>query len=283
VSQFDRETAVTAFTADSADGSVGEGADTARSSQTNRFSTTLVADWNIAGNPNGGYALASSLRAVASLTPQHPDPISVTTHYLRPSRANQEASIEVDVIRRGRRTTTLRSLMTQEGKPRISSLVTMSNLAHWSGRRHVDIAPRYLPEPDACVDRSALPQGVDLPILSRVDVRLDPNTVEPGGSSEAVVAGWIRFLDGTEPTVLALPLFADAFPPSPLGLLGEVGWIPTVELTVHVRARPGPGWIRAWFQARDIGGGMLIEDGLLWDSAGMLVAQSRQLAVMTGA
>ncbi len=245
-----------------------------------RFVTNLSDRWNIAGNPNGGYAVSSSLRAIGALTPAHPDPITVTTHYLRPSQSNAEAEIDVEMIRQGRRTSTLRSVMSQAGKERVTSLVTMSDLSQWVGPRHLTIPPRSLPEPDDCVDRSTLPQGVDLPILSRVDVRLDPNTVEPGGSAEALIAGWIRLADGTAPSVMSLPLFADAFPPSPLSLLGRVGWIPTVELTVHVRARPQPGWIAACFRARDIGSGMLVEDGLLWDSAGVLVAQSRQLALL---
>lgn len=245
-----------------------------------QFVTNLTDRWNIAGNPNGGYAVSSSLRAIASVAPTHPDPVTVTTHYLRPSQPNAEAQIDVEMIRQGRRTSTLRSVMSQGGKERVTSLVTMSDLSQWIGPRHLTIPPRPLPEPDTCVDRSTLPQGVDLPILSRVDVRLDPSTVEPGGSTEALIAGWIRLADGTAPSVMSLPLFADAFPPSPLSLLGRVGWIPTVELTVHVRARPQPGWIAACFQARDIGSGMLVEDGLLWDSAGMLVAQSRQLALL---
>jgi acyl-CoA thioesterase len=268
VSQFEHETAVRHLTADEAP------------EAQSRFSTELTDAWNIAGNPNGGYALASSLRAVASLAPDHPDPVSVTTHYLRPSQAVQSAEIDVEVVRRGRRTSTLRSMMSQDRKSRITSLITMTDLGQWSGDRYLDIPPLRLPDPESCVDRSSLPQGVELPILSRVDVRLAPETVEPGTSDRALIAGWIRFADGTEPSVLSLPLFADAFPPSPLSLLGRVGWIPTVELTVHVRARPKPGWIRACFQARDIGGGMLVEDGLLWDSSDALVAQSRQLALL---
>ncbi|MDH3293691.1 MAG: thioesterase family protein [Acidimicrobiia bacterium] len=276
MSQFEKETAVAA-----APVSVSPPlTDRSHGRSIHHFVTVLTDSWNIAGNPNGGYALASSLRAISSLVPDHPEPISVTTHYLRPSEAGREAAIEVEVVRRGRRNSTLRSVMTQDGRPRITSLVTASDLGQWPTTRQLDIAPYRLPDPDACVDRADLPQGVDLPILSRVDVRLDPATVKPGRSAQALVAGWIRFVDGTEPTALALPLFADAFPPSPLSLFGQVGWIPTVELTVQVRARPRPGWIGACFQARDIGGGMLVEDGLLWDSVGSLVAQSRQLALL---
>ena len=246
------------------------------------FTTELTAAWDISGNPNGGYLLASSLRAAVAVVPDHPDPISVTTHYLRPGSSGRPADISVETVRSGRRTSTLRTVMTQDGKPRITSLVTMSDLDLWSGPDVLTIEPAPVAPVAECLDRSLLPQGVELPILSRVDVRLDPATVEsrPAGDGRALITGWIRFADGTPPSAPALPLFADAFPPSPIGLLGEVGWIPTVELTVQVRAHPVDGWVRAAFESRDIGGGMLVEDGLLWDADGNLVAQSRQLALI---
>lgn len=246
------------------------------------FVTDLTSAWDISGNPNGGYLLASSLRAAAAVATEHRDPISVTTHYLRPGSSGERAEIAVETIRSGRRTSTLRTVMSQRGKPRITSLITMSDLAHWSGPDVVTIEPPPVAPPASCIDRATLPQGVDLPILSRVDVRLDPTTVEPppDGEGRAAIAGWIRFTDRTPPLPMALPLFADAFPPSPIGLLERVGWIPTIELTVQVRARPVDGWIRACFESRDIGRGMLIEDGLLWDADANLVAQSRQLALI---
>ena len=58
-----------------------------------------------------------------------------------------------------------------------------------------------------------------------------------------------------------------------------MGWVPTVELTVHVRARPAPGPLRCRFTTRFVTGGALEEDGEVWDSADVLVAQSRQLAL----
>ena len=62
--------------------------------------------------------------------------------------------------------------------------------------------------------------------------------------------------------------------------MGSVGWVPTIELTVHVRRRPAPGWVLARFECDDLAGGRMIETGSLWDSSGALVARSRQLGLL---
>ena len=69
----------------------------------------------------------------------------------------------------------------------------------------------------------------------------------------------------------------DALPPTAFEL-GLSGWVPTVELTVHVRARPAPGPLRISVTTVNLAGGFLEEDVQVWDTANRLVAQSRQLA-----
>ena len=142
------------------------------------------------------------------------------------------------------------------------------------------VAPPLIPSPEDCLDRSQLEQGVDLPILNRLDVAIHPDRAYHASSDEAIVEGWIRFSDGTPPSTMSLPLFADAFPPSLFPKFGRVGWVPTVELTVHVRRRPAPGWIQARFECDDLHDGRLIETGTLWDENGAVVARSRQLGLL---
>ena len=74
----------------------------------------------------------------------------------------------------------------------------------------------------------------------------------------------------------SLLLFADAFRPA-VHTVAPTAWVPTVELTVHVRARPVPGWLAASFRTRFLVEGYLEVDGEVWDTAGHLVALSRQL------
>ena len=95
--------------------------------------------------------------------------------------------------------------------------------------------------------------------------------------SSGLIQAWFRLNDDREPDPLALLLAVDAMPPVTFEL-GRIGWAPTLELTAHVRARPAPGWLKLRHETRNLAGGMFEEDCEVWDSAGRLVAQSRQLA-----
>jgi len=218
-----------------------------------------------------------------------PDPLSVTTHFFRPTEGDCEAEITAEVIRSGRSFTTLTGRLEQRGKQKIEVMALLGDLAKQTATTSTKSAaaqsslappPPELPPPDQCVPRSAQAQGLTLPLLDRVEVRVDPRYAEPGQSSEAVTEGWIRFRDQTPPTAMALPFFCDAFPPSVFSLLGMIGWVPTLELTVHTRGRPAPGWLRGRFASEDLQSGLFVESGQLWDSTGALVAQSRQLALL---
>ena len=130
------------------------------------------------------------------------------------------------------------------------------------------------------MSRTELEQGVILPIMNRLDVRIHPDHAVAVASREAAITGWIRFGDGRPVDAHALPLFADAFPPPLFSKVGYIGWVPTIELTVHVRRRPVEGWIRGHFRTSDATGNRTIEDGWLWDESGALVAVARQVGLV---
>lgn len=244
-----------------------------------RMSGHVHAGWSIGGNPNGGYLLSLAVAALREASAGHRDPLSVTAHYLRPGLPGQACQVDTTVVRSGRSLSTLRGALSQDGAVRIEVLAAMGDLAAPTQPVLTMPAPR-IPAPEECVARTGEQQGVMLPLVQLVDIRLDPSTVPGAQSGTARMAGWIRFRDGRPPDALACMLFTDAFPPAVFGLLGPVGWVPTVELTVHLRRRPAPGWMLGQFQTQDLQDGRLIEDGALWDSQGNLVAQSRQLALV---
>ena len=102
-------------------------------------------------------------------------------------------------------------------------------------------------------------------------------TDEPNGV--ALVRGYFVFKDNRPVDTIGLLLAADAFPPVIFNLFGMKGWVPTIEMTVHVRAVPVPGPIACVFTSRISQGGYWEEDGELWDASGTCVAMSRQLAL----
>ena len=243
--------------------------------------------YNIGANPNGGYLLALAAAALRQATPGHPDTLSATVHYLRPGLAGQACHIDTQLLRSGRSLSTLRASLVQDGSVRLEVLAALGDLGPAAPTPPLLALPMPdIPPPEACPGRSADAQGVGLPILDRLDIRLHPQQAlaaaagGAGASGEARISGWIRFRDGRPPDALACLLFADAFPPAVFGLLGMVGWVPTVELTVHLRARPAPGWMLGQFWSHDLCDGRVIEDGALWDATGRLVLQSRQLALV---
>ncbi len=248
-----------------------------------RYVADLTDRWNIGANPNGGYLLATAGRAMSLTSTAHPDPLTVTAHYLRPGEAGP-AKIDVDVARTGRKLTTLRSTFSQGGKAKLEILATFGLLANAEGPTVIARPRPDIPPPEKCVLRPPFnSDGTTVSqIAYRTETRLHPETGFVTGQprGDATINGWIRFVDGRQPDVLSLLLFADAFPPAVFEVLDGTGWVPTIELTVHIRKTPAPGWLQARMSTRYLIDGYFEEDGEIWDSTGTLVCQSRQLGMI---
>jgi acyl-CoA thioesterase len=245
--------------------------------------------YSIGPYPNGGYLLAIAVRALASELAL-PDPIAVSAHYVTPSVSGEAFDVAVEVVRAGRGHATAQARCSQAGVERMRVLATFGDLGRAEGPTVELGSPPPLPPLEECLGgprrdggplNTPMPNGLVAAIRDRWDTRLDPRTVpwltggRPSGDGE--ITGYGRFSDGREPDTLSMVLIADAFPPAVFNLTPS-GWVPTLEFTVHVRARPAAGWLRARFVTRHLRDGYLEEDGDVWDSAGILVCQSRQLA-----
>lgn len=245
------------------------------------YQAELSAGWNVGERPNGGY-LAALIARTAGKAVAHPDPLTVTAHYLRPPVPGP-VSIDVEIVRAGKRHSTVMARLEQEGTERVRMLATFGDLTAADGRSIVSAEPPALPPLEECVTgRAELPDGTVVAIMERFDIRFDPATVgwvagRPSGRAE--IGGWVRFADGREQDPWSLLVVVDAQPPTTFNV-GLMGWVPTVELTTHVRARPASGWLRVWVRTRVLAGGYLEEDAEVWDSTDTLVAMSRQLALV---
>jgi hypothetical protein len=244
------------------------------------YDAPIAPGWDIAGNANGGYLIALAARAMADAVGR--PPLSLTAHYVSPGKPGH-AEVDVDLVRAGRRMATVSARLRSEHGDVLALLGTFGEQSE-SGPSVIDAEPPDLPPIEEC-RRGGPPGEVGASgIGERVTTSYRPHDVgfrhgRPSGTAE--IAGWFDFADGSSIDVFGLLVAADAFAPVCFNRAEvPVSWAPTLELTVHVRGIPAPGPLRCHFRSRFIQAGMFEEDGTVWDSAGTLVAQSRQLALI---
>ncbi|NLU74935.1 thioesterase family protein [Streptomyces sp. HNM0575] len=245
----------------------------------------LSPGWAIGHALNGGYLLATVARALGETLP-HPDPFTITAHYLS-ATTHGPAVIRSETVRTGRTLSTGSASLLQTGADgqeteRIRVLASYGDLDTVEGDVRTSAEPPAMPPRERCFSTKDNPAGPDAgpEMGKRLDLRLDPATCgwavgAPSGRGE--MRAWFGLADGRDADPLSLLMAVDALPPTAFEL-GLSGWVPTVELTVHVRARPAPGPLRISVTTVNLAGGFLEEDVEIWDSAGRLVTQSRQLA-----
>ena len=245
------------------------------------FSAELDAGWVVGGGVNGGYLLGVMGNAISASLPTKPDPISVSAYYLSASLPGP-ATVSTRVLREGGSVATVAADLRQGSDTRITALATYGDLSRLPDDVATTAVEPDLPPRDQCVSNELAPPEVRkiAPLMDRFDMLFDPSCVgwavgEPSG--RGMLQAWFRLKDGRDPDPIELLMVCDALPPVSMDL-GMMGWAPTLELTVHVRAVPAPGWLKVSHRSRNIAGGMFEEDCEVWDSAGRLVAQSRQLA-----
>ncbi|MEW2084439.1 thioesterase family protein [Streptomyces sp. NPDC005283] len=250
------------------------------------YDAELSAGWTIIRAVNGGYLLALLGRALGDALP-HPDPFTVSAHYLTASHPGP-AVIRTEVVRTGRTLSTGQASLFQYAEDgteveRIRVLASYGDLDALPDDVRTSAKPPVMPALQDCLGPSDGP-APKIPgssaITERLNIKLDPTTVgwavgAPSGKGE--MRGWFALADGRDADPFSLLLTVDALPPTSFEL-GLKGWTPTVELTTHIRCRPAPGPLRVSIATRNLAGGFLEEDAEVWDSADRLVAQSRQLA-----
>jgi len=248
-----------------------------------RWQATCDTSWSAPRGPNGGYLAAIVLRAMlAEVADRAREPRSLTLHYLRPP-ADGELEVEIGVERTGRSLTSLSARVSQGGRLCVLALGALA-VERQSVVDYAGLPPDVLP-PEAIepvVLRDPAP-----PIARRFEVRPGLGAAPFSGAGEALTGGWLRFAEPRPLDAPALAMYADAWLPAPFPRLTAPTGAPTIDLTVHFRA-PGAAAavaadepVLAVFRSSTSGGGFFEEDGELWSRHGVLLAHSRQLALLT--
>jgi acyl-CoA thioesterase len=239
-----------------------------------RYGATLDGAYAFGGNINGGYLIATALRAALAESP-HAHPVATNATFLAPARPGP-VEILIAPVKAGRTAAVSRLTVRQGDRAVVEAMVTSGTLrddavADWSRR-----PPVGLPPVAEC--RAFEPEANTF--TQRVEIVYDPATIgwldgTPTGAPE--MRAHLRIRDGHVPDAYVLALAVDALPPVVLNT-GGVGWAPTVELSWYMRAVPAPGWLAVHSRGRLVSDGWFDEESEVWDGTGRLVAQSRQIA-----
>ncbi len=251
---------------------------------TNHFAVNMDTGWWVITGPNGGYLAAMLLRVLAATVddPQR-TPRSITIHYLRVP-AEGPAEIHTTVERTGRSMTTVSARMMQGDRLMAIALAAFS--APRSGPEMFDLTLPAVPPPEGL--SAAEPH---IPLGERYEQRFVPGSGRDEVADSAYLAAWMRLSPPRPVDYNVLAAYSDSLPPAIFATRAdpsELGPLPTIDLTIHFRAdlstlalQPDDfclGVCRSQ-TARE---GFIEEDMEIWSAGGVLLAHSRQLALVMG-
>lgn len=251
-----------------------------------RYRATIHENYWVIAGPNGGY-LAALLANAGDLHINEPERQlrSFTTYFLSPPKSG-EATITVKTEKKGRSVDFLSLELRQDGN------VLLLATGAW-GLSGDDLTTPKLTKPEVPHPSKCPPIQRFHPHHTRLHEQWEIrslNIEESNASFEQLgpepdLSWWIRPARHTplsSPLIVAL---SDALPPPIFASSNKLNHVPTVDLTVHLRADlhstdwSHESWVLAQFVTRHASNGFLEEDGLLWLNDGTLLGMSRQLSV----
>jgi Thioesterase-like superfamily len=250
------------------------------------FGASIHPLWAVGDKANGGYLLALLGRAARVVAQRAGgagwEVVSSSVTYLRAPEAGP-ATVRTTLLRSGRTAAHVRAVLVQGGADVVDAVFVLGDLPAETAVRYDGTPAFHAPAPEECIRLTPkIPGGVYVGIMDVLDLRLDPATVPfvvtpPAPGTPAELRGWTRFADGREPDALSVLFLTDAIPPATL-MIGSTGWVPTLQMSTYVRARPAPGWLAIRMTAGLVADGTVDETCVVWDSRGRFVGQSTQLA-----
>jgi hypothetical protein len=244
-----------------------------------RFEVDVREEYAIGGiKPNGGYLLAclgrAAIAATANTEVTQPFVVAAGVQFAG-SPDLGPATIDTDVVRVGRTASQVAARL-----PGVSAQFTLATLTEDATPFWGEPPPVELPAIENCEPTLRVPLGDN-----GRELRFDPAAAlrftdkGPIGSGDGELRAWFRFTSERRITPLDLLYVVDCMPPPSFTIM-FTGFVPTLDLTVYVRAIPAPGPLRIRFRAQMISQTFADEVCEVWDSAGRLVAQSTQLTAL---
>ncbi|HSZ35811.1 MAG TPA: thioesterase family protein [Acidimicrobiales bacterium] len=250
------------------------------------FETDVHPLWTVGDKPNGGYLLALLGRAARTSARDEGghgwEVLSSAITFLRPPELGP-AAVTTTLLRLGRSAAQVRAVLRQNDTDVAEATSVLGDLPAQASTRYDATEALGAPSPEDCLPLPPrIPGGPKVGVMEVTELRFDPETMPFSESPDpsqarAELQGWSRFADGRDPDPLSLLFFNDAIPPATFRI-GSTGWVPTLQMSAYVRARPVPGWLGIRMTANLVADGTVDETCVLWDSTGQVVAQASQLA-----
>ncbi len=251
-----------------------------------RYDGFVNENWTIGPKVHGGVMLAlcanAARTAVRSGGQSGVEPIAVSGNFLwAPDPGPMRLTATTRKL--GRRVSLVDVELDQGERTAVRATITLAVPEHDATPLLVanPVVPLMTPEPPPGLE----PIGPGHPMADVVhlargcDIRPSLTTMAPRSDGGApVIEYWVRPRD-CAPDVLFALVCGDVSAPVTFGV-NRFGWAPTVQLTAYLRAVPADGWLRVLCTTMQIGHEWFDEDHVVVDSAGHVVVQSRQLAMV---
>jgi hypothetical protein len=247
----------------------------------NGFEANLNEHWTIGPKIHGGVMLALCAKAAREAYDHEGfEPVAVSADFLSAPDPGPVRLI-TGVQKRGRRIGLVDVALSQGERICVRTVVTLGDPEH-----HVEpllsanpVTALMSVEPPAHIE----PIGPGHPAaainnLARgCDIRPElTETVNEAGAP--VFKIWVRPKAGPVDVLFAL-MCGDISVPVCYAV-NRRGWAPTVQMTAYLRGLPDDGWLRVACTTTQIGQDWFDEDHTVVDSAGRIIVQTRQLALV---
>lgn len=245
-----------------------------------RYAASIDRAWQGPISPNGGVVAAACLRAAERELGPGPPARMIAAHFLEPA-PNGPAEIKVEPLRRGKRVAAAEARMYDAGRLACLTVIV------FSAARDQDLdlvaAPPAAPPPDQVEPLPAATLRSFPKVFHQLEMRPVFGTPEAFGKQHAVSGGWLSFRDDpAELDAVRLCAICDLWWPALFGRLEQPVAVPTLQLTIHIRAAEPPARqpVLARFQTRSLLEGHVEESAEIWSEDGRLLAESRQMALV---
>lgn len=239
------------------------------------FSAMLADRWSSLVGIHGGYSAAIVVNAMTAAVDDPSRALRSFAAQFAAAPRPGPVDIEVNVERAGRSMTTTSARLLQEG--RVLQVAHAVSSTPWPGLSYdVYVRPRGADPGDA--PRFGPPGGPDH--FQNADVRLDPDVIPFGGGDEALLAAWLRPLDGEPIDAAWLVAMCDVLPPAVFSRTTGPVKAATLEYVVHLATgKPDlPAGEHVYLSCRSplSQEGFAVEDATMWGPDGRVLAVARQ-------